>query len=327
VSNRPRVSQRRRQLLSIKVGALVSDHIGDDTAVEPAEFARGAAVCTDGVGWVLLDEQPERQLGAALAWAIRNPAVERLNVLTERASGLLARRAAGFTFPIDVWHVEGRHLFPAVAEPLVAPPAARDAHLALVDLIAAGGAVPIVEHGVVSGEVRGLEVCRVVDRPDVGEVALEVGVGAHDREAFAIIHGAVPTLDALAEVVRQVTAVRGVDVPHHPLNRLAGERLLRWRLEQDPSLVGAVSVSPAEPPVPRLNVKDAVPCTAEGVRDGEQIAVVCSTGVDLDLMVYTADVSTRGRHTVVAVPRRDLVAVTRDLAALLTRPVELHAID
>ena len=51
----------------------------------------------------------------------------------------------------------------------------------------------VVEHGVVTGEVRGLEVCRVVDDRTTGDgVRLEVGVGAHDREAFAIIHGDVP---------------------------------------------------------------------------------------------------------------------------------------
>jgi hypothetical protein len=323
----PRISQRHRQLLSIKVTALVGDHLGDDATLESADFGRGAAVCANGAGWVLVDEQPERQLGAALAWAIRNPKVQRLDLLTEHSSGVLARRAAGFTFPIDVWHVDGRQLLPAVAEPLSAPVTARDEHLDLVDLIAAGGAVPLVEHGVVFGEVRGLEVCRVVDRPETGDVALEVGVGVHDREAFAIIHGAVPTLDALAGVVRQVTAVRGPDVPHHPLNRLAAERLLRWRLEQEPALVGATAVIPAEPPMPRPNVKDAVPCVATGVRNGDEIAVVCSTGVDLDLIAYAADVSAGGRHTVVALPRRDLVPVTRDLAALLVTPVELRAID
>ena len=61
--------------------------------------------------------------------------------------------------------------------------------------------MPNVEHGVVTGEVRGLEVCRVVDDPHTGAVRLEVGVGAHDREAFTIMHGDVPTVDALAGVV------------------------------------------------------------------------------------------------------------------------------
>ena len=116
------------------------------------------------------------------------------------------------------------------------------------------GAVPVVEHGVVSGEVRGLEVCRVVDDPQTGAVRLEVGVGAHDREAFAIVHGDVPTVEALAGVVDAVKAHRSPGTPH-PLNRLAPERLLRWRLEQEPSLVGLASVTPTQPPVPRRSVE------------------------------------------------------------------------
>ena len=66
---------------------------------------------------VLLEDDPERGLGAALAWAHRQR-VDELNVLADRGTGLLARRAGGFTTPIAVWHVEERTLLPAVAEPL-----------------------------------------------------------------------------------------------------------------------------------------------------------------------------------------------------------------
>ena len=90
------------------------------------------------------------------------------------------------------------------------------AHLELVPVIEAGGATPLVEHGVVIGEVRGLEVCRVVDDPHTGAVRLEVGVGAHDREAFAIIHGDVPTVEALAGVVAAVAEHRSPDAPPAP---------------------------------------------------------------------------------------------------------------
>ncbi len=55
-----------------------------------------------------------------------------------------------------------------------------------------------VEHGVLVGEVRGLEVCRVVDDPHLGTTRLEVGVGAHDREAFQMLHGDVPAIELLA---------------------------------------------------------------------------------------------------------------------------------
>ena len=42
--------------------------------------------------------------------------------------------------------------------------------------------------------------------------------------------------------------------------------------------------------MPRPNVKDRVPCTALGRReDGSRVLVVCSVGVDLDLVPYAVD--------------------------------------
>ncbi len=285
---------------------------------------------------MLLEDDPQRGLGPALAWALRNGATS-LHVLADRDTGLLARRAGGFVFPISVWHVEERTLLPAVAAPPVVPPPARPAHLALASMIASAGATPVVEHGVVTGEVRGLEVCRVVDDPHTGAVRLEVGVGAHDREAFTIIHGDVPTADALAGVVRAVAEHRRADAPQHPLHRLAPERLLRWELEQDPSRLGLVALAPAQPPVPRPNVKDRVPCSALGRRaDGSSVLVVCSVGVDLDLVPYAVDARFTALEegggpgvvpgeVLVVVPARDLVPLTVELAGLAAQALSLVA--
>jgi hypothetical protein len=282
---------------------------------------------------VLVEDDPARGLGPALAWSHRQQ-VRGLHLLADRATGLLARRAGAFTTPITVWQVDGRELRPAVAEPLATPPAAAPEHLALVPTIEAGGASPVVEHGVVTGEVRGLEVCRVVDDATGGQVRLEVGVGVHDREAFALIHGDVPTVDALAGVVQAVTRHRGGAAGDHPLDRLAPERLLRWRLQQDPTVIGLQSLVPAEPPVPRPSIKDRAPCTALGRNDdGSGVIVVCSVGVDLDVVPYATDARRLGEDgpgigggttgTIVVLPPRDLVPVTAELAGLLDQPVEL----
>ena len=146
----------------------------------------------------------------------------------------------------------------------------------------------------VTGEVHGLEVCRVVDDPHTGAVRLEVGVGAHDREAFAILHGDVPTVEALAGVVAAVAEHRRPDGAPHPLNRLAPERLLRWRLQEQPSLLGLTDVVPIQPPVPRRSIKDRAACSALGRRDdgtehGSDVLVVCTSGGDLDVIPYTID--------------------------------------
>lgn len=332
----PDAPTRRTRLRAVKLRALVREHLGGDVGGADADavFPPGAAlVDAEGAAWVLVEEGPERGLGPALAWAHRHGA-RSLHLLAERETGLLARRAACFDLPVSVWHVADRRLVPAVAEPLTPPPRAAAAHRALIPMIEAGGAEPIVEHGVVAGEVRGLEVCRVVNDRVTGAVRLEVGVGVHDREAFAIIHGDVPATDALRGVVDAVVEHRQPGAVEHPLSRLVPERLVRWSLEQRPGSLGLVDLVRVEPPTPRPNVKDRVPCSALGHRPGgEPVVVVCSVGVDLDVIPYAADARLAAARsglvdpeTIVVVPARDMVPITIDLAGLVTSPITVHAI-
>ncbi len=324
----PTDPDRRAALVSMKLGALVREHAGaaDPDAVVVTGFGGGAAAMVGDAAWVLLDDRPERGLGAALAWAVRHDATS-VHLLADRATGLLARRAEGVALPVHVAHVEGRALVPAIAEALVPEPPAAAAHRQLVDAIAAGGAVPTEEHGVVAGEVRGLEVCRVVDDPDTGAARLEVGVGAHDREIFQMLHGNRPTVEALADVVAAVGEHRRTGVVDHPLNRLAMSRALRADLIDRPELIGATSVVPAPPPFPRDNLKDEVPCAATALVDGRTVAVVCTNGVDVDVVPWSIDacaaLETAGVHVtecLIAAPARDVIDIQQRLAALAVRP-------
>src|SRR4051794_35341376 len=63
---------RIARLQAVKLGALVRDHLGAQVAVEPGEFAGGAALRIGEVAWVLLATRPERGLGGALGWALRH---------------------------------------------------------------------------------------------------------------------------------------------------------------------------------------------------------------------------------------------------------------
>src|SRR5262249_22385421 len=187
-------------------GALVRDHAGEAPVVL-GTFGGGAALLRAGEAWVLADDRPARALGPALAWA-RQQGVDRVAVLVDdaEAAGILARRATHFIDPPQAFLVDRRTLAPAIPTPLPPPPPPpiADAAVALVLLIEAAGAVPVIEHGVLAGEVAGLEVCRVVVDPNTGQARLEVGVGAHDREAFQLVHGDVPPVEALASVVAAV---------------------------------------------------------------------------------------------------------------------------
>ncbi len=325
-------TERRARLLAIKLNALVRDHLGAEPGGEPRVFAPGAALVAGDDAWVLVDEAPEQSFGRVLAWALK-AGVRAVHVLADRGTGTLARHAGAFDFPAEIWHVNERSLLPAVAEPLPVAPPVPAAHDTYLPIIVEAGAEPVVEHGVLSGEVRGLEVCRAVTDVHTGQHRLEVGIGAHDREAFLMLHGNVPTVDALRGVVAAVEPHRSAGAPPHPLNRLAAERLLRWKAVHEPASAGASDLAIAAPPVPRANVKDAVPCVARGVDvDGQPMVVVCSTGVDLSVAPFAtdarADVVGEGGdpaavRCVVLTPQRDVNAVTRRLAAIATPPVEV----
>ena len=318
--------QQRSRLLAAKLAALVGAPAAADGA--DGSFGGGAALVHEGRAWVLLEQPAGRGLGAALAWALRREA-SGLVLLADTGAGALARRAAGFTYPIEVRHVEGRDTVPAVPEPLPTGGEVPAAHLAFEADIRAGGAEPVGEFGVLTGEAVGLEVCRVVTDAHTGAVRLDVGIGADDREMFQMLHGDTPTVEALADVVRFVAAQRFPGAPRHPLNLLAQERLLRVRLAAEPGLVGATSVVPAPPPVPRTNLKDPEPCVATATIEGRSVAVVCSVGVDLEVVPYAIDACALlgVEECIVAVPARDALPVQHRLAALARPRITVVGID
>ncbi|MGA1362357.1 MAG: hypothetical protein ACO36A_05520 [Ilumatobacteraceae bacterium] len=313
--------ERRSRLLSLKLRALVRGHLGLDadppSVVHP--YGAGAALVTDDAVWVLAEGDDTRALGPALAWAMSRAPGLPLNLVTEGDGAVAARRAELFDADIHVWRAVERDLVAALPGPH-APVRSVDArHVGLMHLIEEAGAEVVLEHGVVSGEVRGLEMCRVVDDPHTGEARLEVGMGAHDREAFAMVHGQLPTLDALRQVIDAVLPHREDGAVPHPFNRFSAERLLRWYAVQDPRSVGCEALVPAEPPVPRTNLKDAVPCVAMGIDgDGNSVAVTFVVGVDLDAVPFALDAADRLRadRTVLAMRERDVTASVRALAGL-----------
>jgi hypothetical protein len=331
---------RRSALLATKLAALVRQHLGGEPRLEPGPFTGGAALLErpnpgDDQGdraWVLGDEQPTRALGQGLAWAHQAGATSLGLVVDDVAvAATLARRAPAFALPIEVFRAGGRTLVPVAAVPHPVAPVLDPVLLHFTSMIEEGGAQPLVERGVLVGEVRGLEVCRAVIDPATGAQRLEVGVGAHDREAFQLMHGDVPTMAALEGVVRAVAQHRTPGAERHPLQTLGAERWLRAELMDHPGRVGMASLGPADPPVPRANVKDPVPAVAIGEdTEGRSAVVVCSVGIDLDLVPFAADarLCSAQPHTrlVLVVPERDAHAVTHALAGLLVHPAEVVSV-
>ena len=328
--------EQRSRLLGTKIRVLVDRHwpVDADAPGPPRDvvpFGGGGAVVSGSRAWVLLDG-PDHGLGSVLAWA-RTRGIDDLDVLAgEQATpaGDLARRAEAFDPPPRVWAVRDTEVERAEASPLIAADQPPDDVLAAADALARAGLDVVVDHGVVSGEVLGLEVARVVVGDD-GAARVEVGVGRTDREAFAMVHGDLPVDDALQSVVDTVRGQRRADTAAHPLNRLAGERWLRAHLIEDPDRLPGWHLEAVEGPIPRGSVNDVVPAIATGTdADGHPVVVACSVGIDLEVVPLAADA--RAQHDpdarlVIALPVRDAHEVTRALAAALRRPAEVLPIE
>ena len=324
--------ERRGQLVGAKLSALVAGRWGPGERT-PSTFPRGAALHDDaGRGWVLpdVDRDVARSLGPALFWANHHD-VRELHLLVDDAAeaGGLARRAGELALDTTVWVVDGRALHesgpapPPVLDPPFPPQAAP-----FVDVLRDAGAEPVAERGVLVGEVLGLEVARVVVDPE--GAYLEVGVGKHDRHAQSLLHADRPSTEALAEAVAFVASHRRPGAEPHPLNRLAPERWLRSQVMAEPSLVGAAQLWPVSSPVARDDLRKSAPAPAAGTdASGAPVLVVCSTGIDLDLVPAAADARLADRRDprlVLAVRARDDHPLTRRLAAALRRPAEVVAL-
>jgi hypothetical protein len=317
-------------------GAGAGGAIGGRSDVEVSEFGQAVGLVIDDVAWVLVTGNYERSLGPALMWALRKNATSLKLLLSERA-GELARIATHFDFAIEVFEVDAA----GVARVAVPKDATKIevsvADEMFADFIKSAGADVVREHGVISGEVCGLEVCRVVratsasDLDGAGESELEIGVGAHDRETFKLLHGRTATVESLRKVIAEVAARRAVGAQVHPLNQLARERMLRHYVCLSPQLVGAKSLQPAQPPIARTNLKDVVPCCAVGVSlNGEKMIVIFNVGVDPDVVSFGADA--RGQinasaDLVFAMPTRDIVPAVEQIAQMLRRPARFVGVD
>lgn len=334
----PAQTTTREAISRAKLDALVRAHWGTEAteASIKANFPGGAGLrpATDGApAYVLLEKATHRSLGGVLAWALRQQAgagevhlLAELAGTSEETAALLTRRAHAFARPVKVWHVDP----PSLKE---VPPAAFDAPPELpaeakpwADVLRKAGLEVVVEFGVLTGELLGLEVARVVVADN--EARLEVGVGSQDRRARQEVQADRDPEEQLAEVVKLIGAVRTPKNKAHLASTLAPERWLRSVLVGRPDQVGAAWLAPVPPPVTRRDLRERGAALAAGVDgDGRPVVVAASVGIDLDLVPEAAD----GRRAcgldqaalqLAMVPADDHPR-TRQLAALLKDPAEV----
>lgn len=295
-------------IVDIELGNVAAVRVGEELWVSSVSVAAG--------------ESRTSALAAALAWYAKQqqPDQSRLVIVDSAQAGVTARILLNFAVSAKVLDDHGvvvpsMHLMPR--EP-------HANHLAFTDMFRRAGADVVIEHGVVAAEVAGLEVARVVD--EEGRAIVRIGVGVHDRETFRMLHGDEATDAQLQGVVETVAAHRRPGAATHPLNLLAPERALRHRVLREPQAFGFATLQMAEPPVPRANLKDSVPCCATGrTTDGDDVVAVFVAGVDLDAVPFAADARMRLKphaRLMIITESRNIVPTQRRLASLLHAPAE-----
>ncbi len=305
--------EQRASLLGAKLRVLATD-LGLPCAGEPVALGGGSAIIEVGTVVALAgDDIPERTLGGALLLAARHDAA-RLVLFHDDSeiASIDARRATALDPAPEVRLVVGtgsEAAEPAAVLPPGEPPPIPDR---FEDLCRGAGVEPIVEYGIWRGEVLGLEVVRATD------AGFETGVGRFDREASALLHGDLPTTESLAAAADQVRAQRREGAGAHPLATLARERWLRHDLLADPGRVGLADLTAVDPAVERGGLRAPAPAPAVGTGpDDERVLVVCSVGVDTELVPATADLVLREQpdRVIVVVPSRDVMAPVEEAVA------------
>tara|TARA_Y100001970_G_scaffold38125_1_gene47059 strand:+ start:14966 stop:15976 length:1011 start_codon:yes stop_codon:yes gene_type:complete len=318
--------ERRRQLHAMKLRSLVGEHLAASVEDVVGTDDGASAQLSDGSVAVLAEERAHRGLGNALALSVRSPSDD-IYLFAAQEGPVLARRAKLFEGSIEIFDVGKDSVLQAVPARPLTPIKAVSAP-ELIEVLKQAGLEVVQEHGVTVGEVAGLEVARIVS-DDVG-TRIEVGVGAHDREAFGLLHGAVPTPQAIEQVASVVRSHRLPGAEPHPLNRLGAERWLRAHLIAQPEKVGLSELVAVAPPIQRTNLKEAVPAVAMGRSPLGEVVVVCAVGIDLDLVPFAADarlLHSADADLMVVVPERDEHQILRDLAQRLVDSAEVVAVE
>ena len=314
-------NEQRAGLWRAKLRSIARDHFDRaDGADHAAPW--GAALDTDGVWTTLIEVSPGRSFGQALVLAAGHQATA-LDLVVVDDETTVARRAALFDPSPTVWRLDTTQPVQVAPSPpptpLVAAPL--EDHIAsLLDIV---GVDVIVEHGVTTGECRGIEVARVTGQG--AEQRLDVGVGAYDQGAFAVMNPDLTPREALADVVSQVLQYRSRGADPHPLNRLARERWVRAELLDEPALLGLDSLAVVEPPTPREGIKDTGIAAALGLSpSGERVLVACSVGIDLDAVPGAADLADQHRadRITMVVPDRDRHPIVQAVADRSRIPVD-----
>ncbi len=273
----------------------------------------------------LIELDPIRSYGLVLAACAAGPSsggtpAAPITILVNERASDLARLAQDLGPAVHIAEIDGSTVTPAVAAAPIDVPTT-ELQTEFRELFDHAGLHTVDEFAAITAEFRGLEVARVTGVNDTQRV--DVGIGAYDQGAFAMMNPEFNAKESLAYVVRQAGEHRVRGAEPHPMNRLVRERWLRAEALVDPTLVGCVSIEAVAPARPRGGLHEMAPSFAIGHSVGGATTLLAfSVGIDLALVPDAVEVASRFAIESVAfvVPEQDQHRVTLDAAGQMRWP-------
>ncbi|HTO00470.1 MAG TPA: hypothetical protein VL068_07330, partial [Microthrixaceae bacterium] len=261
--------QRERLLVSKLTGLVRTSGLSEDQPLDPEVRGSLTVAIAGKTAYGLIERGEPGAVASAVLWAARNscPAltlfVDEGGPGAARFSRYFAPTGAGSDLSIVVREVRGASSVVVEPDSVPVPMAAPEDAAELMDVMRSHGLEVVVEHGIVRGEVLGLEVARLVRWPASNggddELHLEAGVGRFDRDAVAAVNPDMAPETALLRTLEMVRKHRYPGAPVHPLQMLSQERWLRVSVLANPKLVGATRLEAVAMTSEALGMRDAHP--------------------------------------------------------------------
>ncbi len=275
--------ERRAELNQAKLNVLLKNTFPDEV-FEPI-YSNSSSIYSNGKQRFLY--APEQRV-SPLAIALATETNElQTNLVVDNSEPVLLQQTHGLNAEIILWIIDDdrvvQHPDSAIEERTEINVLGED----FKELLKASGCDVVQEHGVLKGEIKGLEVARVVIN-DEGQQVLQVGVGAYDQEAHKILDSQQTPEEKLFRVISQVMEYRNQKSEPHPLNRVARAKWMITEIVTSPKNFGLEEVQSLSMLEEVDTVTENHPAAAIGRTGAGSVLIVASSGIDLQTIPVAA---------------------------------------
>ena len=278
--------ERRSELNQRKLESLLRTAF-PDSIFEQVETQSGALRSNNKAQYLYAPSEKVSPLAFALTFLEKGDVI---NIILDEPDPLLLHQALGLHSDIRFWVVEKDQLIPHPESKTAEKPEKPVANETAVSLLLENGCDVIREHDAVRGEIKGLEVARIIKDFD-NESNVQIGVGHYDQEAHKLVDWGESPDEKLARVVSEVHQHRNKEAQPHPLNRVARPQWLISEMIASPEIVGLDEAWHLPSPENAKAITETTPAAALGKIRDQVILVVASVGLDLKAVPIASGLS------------------------------------